>query len=86
MKLKLQFICFLIALCAINVFNAFGQTNDRVFYTLDFTKKIPQLIVILLLGIILQMVLIGLFMRLQIIWVNGIMFEQVEKVQQRLKI
>lgn len=39
MKLKLQFICFLIALCAINVFNAFGQTNDRVFYTLDFTKK-----------------------------------------------
>ena len=39
MRLKLQFICFLIALCAINVFNAFGQTNDRVFYTLDFTKK-----------------------------------------------
>lgn len=39
MKLKQQFICVLIALCAINVFNAFGQTNDRVFYTLDFTKK-----------------------------------------------
>lgn len=38
MKLKLQFICVLIALCAINVFNSFGQTNDRVFYTLDFTK------------------------------------------------
>ena len=39
MKLKHQFIFVLIALCAINVFNAFGQTNDRVFYTLDFTKS-----------------------------------------------
>lgn len=38
MKLKHQFIFVLIALCAINVFNAFGQTNDRVFYTLDFTQ------------------------------------------------